>query len=57
MARRLEQASPMVMASLGKAKVTRLLDDVVKHVGPGGKAIKHSLTIRFVDAPEESEEP
>lgn len=59
LARRLEQASPMVMASMGKAKVTRLIDDVAKHVGLDGGPIKHSIEVRFVAAPrrEEDEEP
>lgn len=50
----------MVMASMGKAKVARLTDDVVKHVGPdGGGPIRHSIEVRFVAAPrrEEDEEP
>lgn len=51
------QPGSMVMASMGKAKIARLLEDVVKHVGPDGQAIKHSIEVRFVDAPEESEEP
>ena len=55
LALKLEQPSPMVMASLGKAKVARLTDDVTRHFGPDGGPIRHSIEIRFVDAPESDE--
>jgi phage terminase small subunit len=53
LARKLNQASPMVSATLGKAKVARLLDEVVKHTGADGGAIKHSIEVRFVDSETE----
>jgi hypothetical protein len=41
----------MVAATMGKAKVARLLEDVTKHVGADGGpvAVKHSIAVRFKD--------
>ena len=43
----------MVAATMGKAKVAGLLDDVTKHVGADGGSIKHSIEVRFVDSETE----
>lgn len=53
LARQTKQSSAMVSATMGKAKIARLLDDVTKHVGADGGAIKHSIEVCFVDAPEQ----
>jgi|ERR1700693_884813 len=50
LAESLNQPASMVSAVMGKAKVARLLDEVVKHTGADGGSIKHSIEVRFVDS-------
>ena len=55
LAAQFKQPSSMVAATMGKAKVAGLLEDITKYVGADGGAIKRSIEVRFVDAPEHEE--
>jgi hypothetical protein len=48
LALRVDQPGSAVSATMGKARITRLLDEVVRHVGANGGSIKHSIEVRFV---------